>query len=57
MIDQLINMGKQQLGASLKQRQNLNDQQVNQTFDVAQSSFMDGLKNQAMSGNISQLTN
>jgi hypothetical protein len=57
MIDQLINLGKQQLSASLKQNQNLNDQQVNQTFDVAKSSFMDGLKNQAMSGNISQLTN
>lgn len=57
MIDQLINMGKQQLGASLKQNQNLNDQQVDQTFDIAKSTFTDGLKNQAMSGNISQLTN
>jgi hypothetical protein len=57
MIDQLINLGKQQLGQTLKQNQNLNDQQVDQTFNIAQSSFLDGLKNQAMSGNISQLTN
>ena len=56
MLDQLINMGKQQFGQALKQKENLNDQQVNETFNVAQDSFLGGLKDHAMSGNISQLT-
>ena len=56
MLDQLINLGKQQLGQTLKDKENLNDQQVSQTFDVAKGSFFDTLKDQALSGNISQLT-
>lgn len=55
MIDQLIKMGKEQLSQPLKQKENLNDQQVDQTFDVARQSLKDGVKDQASSGNISQL--
>lgn len=56
MIDQLIKMGKEQLGQSLKQKENLNDQQVDETFNVARRSLKDGVKEQASSGNLSQLT-
>jgi hypothetical protein len=57
MLDQLINLGKQHLSQSLKDQGKLNDQQIGDTFSVAKGSFLDGLKDQAMSGNISQLTN
>ncbi|MBX9850731.1 MAG: hypothetical protein K2X86_03125 [Cytophagaceae bacterium] len=56
MFDQLINMGRQELGQPLKQQANLNDDQLDQTFNVAQNSFMNGVKDQALSGNLSQLT-
>lgn len=57
MLDQLMNLARQQLAPALKEKEHLNDQQVNQTFDVAKGSFFDSLKGQALSGNISQLTN
>ena len=51
-----MNMGRQQLGQSLKEQANLNDNQLDQTFNVAQNSFVNGVKDQALSGNMSQLT-
>jgi hypothetical protein len=57
MIDQLINMAKQQLSGTLKQQHQLNDSQVNETFNVAEHSMMDGIKNLAATGNLSQITN
>jgi hypothetical protein len=57
MIDQLINTAKQQLTPSLKQQHLLNDTQVNDTFNVAKNSLMDGIKNLAATGNLSQITN
>lgn len=56
MIDQLIKMGKEQLSQSLKQKENLSDDQVNETFKVAYQSLMNGVKDMATSGNISKLT-
>jgi len=56
MLDQLIDLGKQHLSQSLKDQGKLNDQQIGDTFSVAKSSLFDGLKDQAMSGNLSQLT-
>lgn len=56
MLDQLINMGKDQLGQNLMQKENLNNQQMNDAFDVAKDSMFSGISNQAMSGNLSQLT-
>lgn len=56
MIEQLINLGKQQLSSTLMQKESLNQNQVDSTFDVAQGSFIEGLKQQVLSGNISQMT-
>ncbi|MFN3404248.1 MAG: hypothetical protein ACK40G_09165 [Cytophagaceae bacterium] len=55
MVDQLIRMGKGQLGPLLKEKENMDDQQVNDTFDVAGTSFRKTLTDQASGGNISQM--
>ena len=53
MLEQLIEMGKQQLSGSLTQKAGLNSSQIDQSFGVAQDSMLDTLKNEALSGNIS----
>ncbi|MBO9698943.1 MAG: hypothetical protein J7604_01975 [Sporocytophaga sp.] len=56
MLDQLIQLGKDHLSDSLMNKENLNSNQVDDTFDLAKGSFFDTLKDQALSGNLSQIT-
>lgn len=53
MLDQIMQMAKQQLGGQLQQEADLSEEQVGQTMEVAQDSVQEGLKNEVLSGNIS----
>jgi hypothetical protein len=57
MFDQIINFAKEQLGDKLKSDHGLDDNQHNEVFSTAQSSVMDTIKSQAMSGNLSGIMN
>ena len=55
MLDQLIELGKQQLSNTLSEKAGLNPAQIDDSFGVAQTSMLDTLKNEALGGNISGL--
>ncbi|MCR6642330.1 MAG: hypothetical protein NVV82_25925 [Sporocytophaga sp.] len=55
MLDQIIQLGKDHLSDTLINKEKLTSKQVNDTFDLAKGSFFDTLKDQALSGNISQI--
>jgi nucleoid DNA-binding protein len=55
MIDKLIQLSKNQLSDTLTKKENLSSSQVNDTFNLAKGSFLDTLKDQALSGNLSQI--
>lgn len=57
MIDKLVNLAKQSLGSKLNSDAGLNENQVEQTMDVAKESVFDGLKKEALGGNISGILN
>lgn len=56
MLNQLISLAKEQLSGKLKTEENLNEHQVNETMDVAKDSMFQGLKDQALSGNLTSIT-
>ena len=56
MIEELISQAKQQLSGELKQKQGLNDQQVNDTFGAAKDSLLNAVKQQSSGGGLGQLT-
>ncbi|GAL84756.1 hypothetical protein Fleli_2897 [Sporocytophaga myxococcoides] len=55
MLDQIIQLGKNHLSDTLMNKEKLTSKQVNDTFDLAKGSFFDTLKDQALSGNLSQI--
>ncbi len=57
MIDQLVNLAKTTLGGKLNSEAELNQNQVDQTMDVAEESILGGLKQEALGGNISGIMN
>lgn len=54
MIDQLIQLAKEQLGGQLQQA-GLNSAQINPSMEVAKDTVVDGIKSEAMSGGLDNL--
>ncbi len=57
MIDQLINVAKSTLGTKLNNEAGLNENEVEKTMDVAKESVFDGLKQEALGGNLTGILN
>lgn len=55
MLSELINFAKNQLGDKVTQNTPLNQQQSEEAIEIGGHSIFDGLKNEAMSGNLPQL--
>lgn len=55
MLDQIINIGKNMLGDKLKGEFNLNENQVDESMVLAKESVHEGLKKEALGGNLGQI--
>lgn len=55
MLSELINFAKGQLGDTVTQNTPLNPQQSQEAIEIGGHSIFDGLKNEAMSGNLPQI--
>jgi len=55
MLDKLMQLAKDQIGDQIKTSNNLDDNQRDEVFNIAQSGMLEGIKNQINSGNIGGL--
>lgn len=55
MLSQIINMAKQELGETVTQGTPLNSEQAKETIEIGGNTLFEGVKDQVMAGNFSQL--
>lgn len=55
MLDQIIQFAKDQMGERMKGEHNLDNDQQNEVFNIAQSSLLESIKGQISNGNLNQI--